>query len=94
MELRRRYAERHWVYRPHYAELMAELGDTSKVAEVLALHWEGKYRSTLISRPDDSAASLDAADAADRLLERYGEGVEKEKEGRSAFAAPARCSQA
>ncbi|MGA2068313.1 MAG: hypothetical protein ABSG86_25295 [Thermoguttaceae bacterium] len=71
-ELHRRYEKNHWVYRPRYAELLAELGDTSKVAEVLDDYRSGKYERQLIDRPDDSGASLNSRDAAERLMKKYG----------------------
>src|SRR5207244_9505623 len=42
-ELNRMFKDRHWVFQPHVAELMADLGDRSKVAEVLDHHRKGKY---------------------------------------------------
>jgi hypothetical protein len=67
------YDKRHWVYQPRIAELMARLGDTSKVQEVLKHHRDGRYGKYLIQQPDDSAASLNAEDAAKRLAEKYPE---------------------
>jgi hypothetical protein len=61
------YAKRHWIYRPHYAALMAELGDRSKVEEVLRWHEEGLYSDSHVERPDDDAASMNAEAAAKRL---------------------------
>lgn len=70
------YDARHWVYQPRIVELMAKLGDTSKVQEVLKHHRDGRYRKYLIQRPDDSGASLNAEDAAKRLAEKYADAEE------------------
>jgi len=66
------YKTRHWVFAPRIAELMAKLGDESKVAEVLRLYRDGKYSKFYIKRPDDSAASSNAEEAAKRLQAKYG----------------------
>jgi hypothetical protein len=70
------YDNRHWVYQPGIAELMAKLGDTSKVQEVLQQHRDGRYSKSNITRPDDAGASINAEDAAKRLEEQYG-GIKK-----------------
>jgi hypothetical protein len=42
------------------------------VAEVLDDYRSGKYERQLIDRPDDSGASLNSRDAAERLMKKYG----------------------
>ncbi len=70
------YEQRHWVYQPRIAELMAKLGNTSKVPEVLKLHKEGRYSEHLIRQPDDSAAAV-----APQPLPAFTSGV-KERNGK------------
>lgn len=71
-ELQKKYENEHWIFRPCIVELMAELGDRSKVAEILDQHRQHKYSERLITRPEDGTASLNAEDAAQRILEKYG----------------------
>jgi hypothetical protein len=71
-ELRRMYAERSWLFRPIVVELMAELGDRSKVDEVVRTLAEGRYTSHLYTEEGDSAVGLRAAAAAERVREKYG----------------------
>jgi hypothetical protein len=72
-ELHSLYGSLHRVYRPLLAELMAELGDESKVGEVREMLAKKEFREYAFTRfPDDSAAYLNAEDAAKRLVEKYG----------------------
>ncbi len=67
-ELHRMYDKRHWAYRPKIALKMAELGDHSKVAEVLAEADKGRYvERTRIWLPDDGCALANAAEDVKRL---------------------------
>jgi len=78
-ELHRLYETDHWVYQPHYALLLADLGDTSKVNQVLDQHKKGKYSKSCVQLPDDGAASANSLDAAKELLARYGFKESKEE---------------
>ena len=51
---------------------MADLGDLSKVEEVLKEYRDRKYSERMIRQPDDSAANTNAEEAAKRILEKYG----------------------
>ncbi len=63
---------RHWIYRPMICELMVELGDTSKVAEVVAAFDEGKYSKQSIQVDGGTEAGRRAEEAAQQIKERYG----------------------
>jgi HEAT repeat protein len=72
-KLREMFDKRHWVYQPCVAELMAKLGDTSKVQEVLDHLRQERYAKHSIRQPDDPGASISAEEAAKRLRQKYGE---------------------
>jgi hypothetical protein len=72
-ELHSLYKNLHRVYRPHLTELMAELGDQSKVPEVLETLRSNEFqRYFALTFSDDSAAFLNATEAAKRLAQKYG----------------------
>ena len=72
IKLKAMYKKRHWVFQPRIVELMSELGDTSKVQFIIGQHSKKRYSTYSIQRPDDSAASSNAEDSADRLKKKYG----------------------
>jgi hypothetical protein len=63
---------RHWIFQPMICEVMADLGDTSKVAEVLQSLGAGKYSAQMLTVEGDSAVGLNAAMIASRIQEKYG----------------------
>jgi|GEM_PF-3372450 len=73
--LRTLYGERSFVMRPLLCELMADLGDTSKVREVLAALDAGEYSSHGMLVEGDSAAGINAELTAQRIRTRYGKAV-------------------
>lgn len=77
-ELGRMYEERSWLYRPIIVELMAELGDRSKVGEIVRTLAEGRYTSHLYVEDGDSAVGLRAEAAAVRVRDRFGKGAAPE----------------
>ena len=77
-ELRRMCEERSWLHRPIIVELMAQLGDRSRVGEIVKTLAEGKYSSHLHVGDGDSAVSLRAEAAAKRVRDRYGKDVNSE----------------
>jgi hypothetical protein len=78
LELHALYQNLHRLYRPFLAELLAELGDQSKVQDVLTMLAAGEFEPNVSETfPDDSALALNARDAATRLLERFGKGPNK-----------------
>jgi hypothetical protein len=84
-ELHSMYRTLHRVYRPFIVELMAELGDESKVGEVLAMLDKKEFQKYhAVSFPDDSAAYLNAEDAAMRLLKKYSKKQKVPRSGREA----------
>jgi hypothetical protein len=77
-ELHGMYQSFHRVYRPFIVELMAELGDESKVGEIQEMLDKNEFQKYFSERfPDDSAAFLNAEEAAKRLLKKYGKGPNK-----------------
>ncbi len=74
-ELRRMYAERSWLFRPIIVELMAELGDRSKVDEIVRTLADGAYTSHGYVEDGDSAVGLNAESAAQRVRDKYGKGA-------------------
>ena len=76
-KLHEMYGRRHWVYQPAIAEALAQLGDTSKVSEVVGHYRAGRYSKYSIQRPDDSGASLNAEAAANRLAAKYAPAAKK-----------------
>ena len=67
-ELRHMCDWRHWAYQPKIALKMAELGDRSKVAEVLENADRGRYvRRSSLWLPDDGCALLNAEEAVKQL---------------------------
>jgi len=77
-ELHVMYQSLHRVYRPFIVELMTELGDESKVGEILEMLDKNEFQKYFSERfSDDSAAFLNAAEAAKRLLKKYGKGPNK-----------------
>lgn len=68
--------------RPSIVELMADLGDASRVPEVLRALDEGKFSMNAVDSPDDVPASIVAAQTAQRLRARF------EKSGPAAPSSP------
>jgi hypothetical protein len=72
-ELRKMFeGGRHWIHQPAVCELMAELGDTSKVEAVLQALDAGKYSDSMMEVEGDSSAALQAEATARRIKEKYG----------------------
>lgn len=65
-ELHRMYEQCHWLFHPHIAELLAELGDTSKIAEILTFYRQQKYSDFY------GTAGIEAEEIANRLFQKYG----------------------
>jgi hypothetical protein len=72
-ELHAMYQNLHRAYRPFIGELMAELGDVSKVNEVVEMLNKNEFQSYFGERfEDDSALFLNAKEAAERVKAKYG----------------------
>jgi hypothetical protein len=81
-ELRRMFeGGRHRMFQPMICEVMADLGDTSKVAEVLEALDAGKY-SQGGTVEGDSAVSINAEMTAKRIREKYGKAAAPEQPGK------------
>jgi hypothetical protein len=72
-ELRKMFeGGRHRIFRPSICEVMADLGDTSRVAQVIAALDEGEYGSFESAVEEDSAVGHNAEMTARRIKEKYG----------------------
>lgn len=63
---------RHWIFQPKICEVMADLGDTSKVAAVLESLGAGTYSAQMLTVEGDSAVGINAERTARRIQQRYG----------------------
>ncbi len=72
-ELRKMFeGGRPWIFQPMICEVMADLGDTSKVAEVLESLRSGKYSAQMLTVEGDSAVGINAEMTARRIEQKYG----------------------
>lgn len=72
-ELNRMYdGGRPEIFRPMICEVMADLGDTSKVADVIEGLESGKYAMQMATEEGDSAVGFKAEAAAQRIRAKYG----------------------
>lgn len=77
-ELDTRYQRLHRVYRPFLVELMAELGDRSKVKDIERMLEDDEFHRYFSERfPDDSMAFARAEQSAIRLVKKYGSDSKK-----------------
>lgn len=73
VELRKMFeGGRHWIFQPMICDAMADLGDTSKVAEVLESLRAGKYSAQLLKVEGDSAVGINAEMTARGIEQRHG----------------------